>query len=79
MSTKINTIAGHAGIPKGLGYSPTTQRVRESYVFLKHAGRHYLVDPNGNTLFCSKFRTLRNIVAKVLTFPYLYDAGIADE
>jgi hypothetical protein len=80
--SEVNTITGHAGIPKSVGCRATsvvTRRVQESYVFLECAGRHYIVDPNGNTLFCSRFRFLRNLVAKVLTFPYLYDAGVADE
>jgi hypothetical protein len=79
--SKVDTIAGHAGIPKSLGCgasSIVTRRVQESYVYLEHAGRHYLVDPNGNTLFCSRFRFVRNFVASLLTFPYLYDAGQAD-
>ena len=79
--SKVNTICGHMGI-KPVRSQPTpagTAKVRQSYVYLECRGKHYLVDPEGNTLFCSRFRFVRNFVASLLTFPYLYDAGQADD
>lgn len=78
---KLNTVAGLSGrdLSKYANYeSPAQCNAKINYALIEHKGIHYLVDPNGYTLFCSRFRLLRNLVAKFLTLPVVYDVGVVD-